>query len=86
MASNFTNFIISLSRDPQKLAAFNQNPQAVLDAAGLNPAEKKLLLSRDTQAIRSALVADPDHKAALGIPDDQELPHTLSALLHSPLP
>ena len=84
MASNFTNFVISLSRDPQKLADFNRDPQAVVDAAGLTPAEKTLLLNRDMQGIRSALVADPGHKAALGIAADQELPPTLPTFIRIP--
>jgi hypothetical protein len=81
MASNFTNFIISLSNDPQKLAAFNQDPQSVMDAAGLTSDEKNLLLSRDMRAIRSTLVADPGLKQALGISPTQNLPPILPTFI-----
>jgi hypothetical protein len=77
MASKFTNFIISLSNDPQKLDAFNQDPQSVMDAAGLTSHEKNLLLSKDMHAIRSTLVADPGLKQALGISPTQNLPPLL---------
>jgi len=77
MASNFTNFLISFGEDPQQLETFKQDPHAVLDAAGLTPAEKTLFLSGNKQMIRSALVADPGHKEALGIPPDQSLPEKL---------
>jgi hypothetical protein len=84
MASNFTNFMISLSNNPQQLADFNQNPQAVVNAAaGLTAAEKALLLnvSGNIDAIRSALVADPGLKAALGIPANQNLPPILPTFI-----
>jgi Aromatic-ring-opening dioxygenase LigAB, LigA subunit len=81
MASNFTNFVISLSNDPLKLADFNRDPQAVVDAAGLTPAEKTLLLNRDMQGIRSALVADPGLRAALNISTNQSLPPILPAFI-----
>jgi hypothetical protein len=77
MASNFTNFILSIGEDPQQLEAFKQDPHAVMDAAGLTPAEKTLLLSGNAQMIRSALVSDPGHKEAMGIPADQSLPARL---------
>ncbi len=82
MASNFTNFLISFGEDPQQLEAFKQDPHAVLDAAGLTPAEKTLLLSGNMQLIRSALVADPDLKEALGIRPDQNLPAKLPSFIH----
>jgi hypothetical protein len=82
MASNFTHFLISFGEDPQQLEAFKQDPHAVLDAAGLTPAEKTLLLSGNKQLIRSALIADPGLKAALGIHPDQNLPSNLPSFIY----
>jgi hypothetical protein len=82
MASNFTNFLISFGEDPQQLEAFKQDPHAALDAAGLTPAEKTLLLSGHPQLIRSALMADPGLKEALGISHDQSLPARLPTFIY----
>jgi hypothetical protein len=84
MASNFTNFLISFGEDPQQLEAFKRDPHAVLDAAGLTPAEKTLLLSGHPQLIRSALIADPGLKEAMGLSPDQSSPTTLPGFIFSP--
>jgi hypothetical protein len=84
MASNFTNFLLSIGEDPQQLEAFKQNPDAAMDAAGLTAAEKTLLLSGNTQLIRSAIVSDPGHKEAMGIPADQSLPARLLLIVYPP--
>ena len=81
MASNFTHFLISFGENPQQLEAFQQDPHTVLDKAGLTPAEKTLLLSGNIQLIRSALMADPGLKEAMGIPPDQSLPARLPAIV-----
>ncbi|SRR5260370_21219850 len=81
MASNFTNFLMSFGEDPQQLEAFKQDPHAVLDAAGLTPAEKTLLLSGNMQLIREALIADPGLKEAMGIPPDQSPPARLPTFI-----
>jgi len=81
MASNFTNFLLSIVEDPQQLEAFKKDPHAVMEAAGLTPAEQALLLSGNAQLIRSAIVADPDHKKAMGIPHDQSLPARLPMIV-----
>jgi hypothetical protein len=80
MASNFTNFLLSLGEDPQLLDAFKQDPNSAMDAAGLTPAEKTLLLSGNTQLIRAAIVSDPGHKEAMGIPPEQSLPTRIPML------
>ena len=82
MASNFTNFLLTLGEDPQMLEAFKQDPDAVMDKAGLTPAEKTLLLSGNMQLIRSALVNDPGHKEAMGIPSEQNLPTRMPMIVH----
>jgi hypothetical protein len=82
MASNFTNFLVTFGEDPQQLEAFKQNPHVVMDAAGLTPAEKTLLMSGNTQLIRQALVSDPGLKEAMGIPPDQSLPAKWPTCIH----
>jgi len=82
MASNFTNFLVSLVDDPRKLDTLKQDPDAVMDKACLTLDEKTLLLSRNMQLIRSAIAADPDHKKAMGIPDGQSLPARLPMIVY----
>src|SRR5437899_9009742 len=81
MATNFTNFLLSIGENPQQLEAFKQNPDAVMDAAGLTPAEKTLLLSGNIQLIRSTLLSDPGLKEAMGIPPVQILPARIPMLI-----
>jgi hypothetical protein len=82
MASKFTDLLLRLGEDPQLLEAFKKNPNVVMDAAGLTPAEKALLFSGDAQLIRSAIVADPDHKEAFGIPHEQSLPTRIPLIVY----
>lgn len=81
MASNFTYLLVRLSEDPQQLEAYQQNPYAVMDEAGLTPAEKTLLMSGNMQLIRQALVSDPGHKEAMGISPDESSPGILVTLV-----
>ena len=81
MASRFTHFLLNLGEDPQLLEKFKQNPDRVMDEAGLTPAEKTLLLSGDAQLIRSAIVNDPGHKEAMGISSEQSLPARLPMIV-----
>ena len=82
MASRFTHFLLNLGEDPQLLEKFKQNPDDVMDKAGLTPAEKTLLLSGNSQLIRSAIVNDPGHKEALGIPPEQTFPARIPMIVH----
>ena len=82
MASNFTNFLVSLVDDPQKLDTLKQDPDAVMDKAGLTLDEKTLLLSGNMQLIRLAIVNDPGHKEALGIPPEQTFPARIPMIVH----
>jgi hypothetical protein len=86
MASRFTHFLLNLGEDPQLLEKFKQNPESVMDEAGLTPAEKTLLLSGNTQLIRSAIVNDPDHKDAMGIPPGQNLLVRILPIVHPFIP
>jgi hypothetical protein len=63
MADNFTDFVIALSSDAQKLEAFKNDPEAVMDAAGLSGAEKTVLRTGDPELIRSAMVQTGDISA-----------------------
>jgi hypothetical protein len=82
MASNFTNFIVSLVDDPQKLDTLKRDPDVVLKVSSLTPAEKSLIKSGDMQMIRSAIVADPDHKEAMGISSEQSLPARMPMIVY----
>jgi hypothetical protein len=82
MASNFTNLLLTLGEDPQQLEAFKQDPDTVMFAAGLTSAEKTFLLSGNVQLIRLAIVNDPGHKEALGIPPEQHLPARMPMIVH----
>jgi hypothetical protein len=82
MASRFTHFLLNLGEDPQLLEKFKQNPGRAMDEAGLTPAEKTLLLSGDVQLIRSAIVNDPGHKEAMGIPPEQNLLVRIPLIVH----
>lgn len=82
MASNFTNFLIALGEDPQLLEDFKQNPDSVMEQSGLTPAERTLLLSGNAQLIRSAIVADPGHKEAMGISSEQNLPARMPMIVY----
>ena len=82
MASKFTNLLLSLGEDPQLLEAVKRNPDTVMDAAGLTPAEKALLWSGDAQLIRSAIVADPGHKDAFGLSREQSLPARIPLIVY----
>jgi hypothetical protein len=57
--SNFTEFVISLSEDDQKLQEFLKNPNELLETIDLSPAEKAVLLSNDNNSISSAIALDP---------------------------
>jgi hypothetical protein len=65
MADNFTDFVIALSGDAQKLEAFKNDPEAVMDAAGLSNAEKTILRTNDPALIRSAMSPASDDTVAL---------------------
>ena len=82
MASNFTNFLVSLVDDPRKLDTLKQDPDAVMDKACLTLDEKTLLLSRNMQLIRSAIVNDPGLKEAMGVPPEQNLPTRMPMIVH----
>jgi hypothetical protein len=74
MASNFTNFFVSLVDDPQKLDTLKRDPGAVLGAAELTPTEKSLIMSGDSEMIRSAIVSAPDLKVSFGADTNRSLP------------
>ena len=77
MASKLTDFLFSFGDDSQQLQDFEQDPQGVMDKAGLTPDEQNLILNRDVKGIRAHLHADPDLRQALGVPADQPLPEKL---------
>src|SRR5205823_11886649 len=86
MATNLTNFLLSLGDDPQQLLDFEQNPQAVMAKAGLTSAEQNMILNRDVQGIRAHLHSDPGLRQALGIPASQSIPDRISMLIFPLMP
>ncbi len=77
MVSKLTDFLFSFGDDPQQLLDFEQNPQGVMDKAGLTPDEQNMILNRDVKGLRDHLHADPDLRQALGVPANQPLPNKL---------
>ena len=82
MASKFTDLLLTLGEDPQLLEKFKKNPDLAMEEEGLTPAERTLLLSGDAKLIRSAIVNDPGHKEAMGIPAEQTLPARIPMIVH----
>ena len=58
MPKKAADFVISLSKDPQKRAAFKQDPDGTMSAAGLSEEDKKVIKSGDPQKIREHLGDD----------------------------
>jgi hypothetical protein len=71
MTSKFTDFLVELGKNPKLLANYKNDPNSVMDAAGLTPAEKTLLLSGDAKLILAAFYNDPANKNAMAAPHDQ---------------
>jgi dTDP-4-dehydrorhamnose reductase len=57
--SNFTEFVISLSEDDQKLQEFIKDPNELLKTTDLSPAEKAVILSNDHNSISRAIALEP---------------------------
>jgi len=58
MAEHFTKLVLELAENPQVLERFKVNPDEVIASAGLSPAEKSILQSRDASLVRDAIVSD----------------------------
>jgi len=86
MATNLTNFLFSLSDNPQHLQAFKQNPQAAMAAAGLTQTEQNLILNGDVHTVHQHLLADPDLKNVMGIPASHALPARIPMFIFPPKP
>ena len=64
MADNLKNFLVELAEDQQKLLAFKDNPDEVLNSSNLNSAEKAIVKSGDKNLIASA-ISDTDARATV---------------------
>jgi hypothetical protein len=54
-------FLSTLATDPERLAAFQANPDAIMQEAGLTAEEQEVVKSADEQRIRQYLQeSDPD--------------------------
>ena len=59
MRKNAIRFLVDLSKDALKREAFQRNPQAVLESAGISDQEAKAVLGGgDPEAIRQYLGTD----------------------------
>lgn len=52
MPKQLAEFLIQLSRDPQKLDEFQKDPRGVMKAAGLTPEDQQAVLSRNPSTLR----------------------------------
>lgn len=52
--SNLLNFLGSLSQDPKLLEQYKENPEAVMDDAGLSDDEKAVLMSDQQEDMMAA--------------------------------
>ncbi|HXZ03591.1 MAG TPA: hypothetical protein VEH81_02105 [Ktedonobacteraceae bacterium] len=86
MASKFTDFLFSLSDDPNLVQEFEKNPNDVMDKAGLSADEKNMILNRDVQGIRNHLLTDPDLQNAMGITPGSPRPKKLPMCVFIPKP
>jgi hypothetical protein len=86
MVSKFTQFLINLSKDPKLLEDYKVNPEDVMKAAKLTPAERALLLCGDAKLIKSAFINDPEHKKAMGVSPDQEIQFSVWTTVHGIVP
>lgn len=66
MAEKFTKLVLELAENPEALNRFKTNPDQVIAEAGLSPAEKSILQSRDTGLVRDAIVSDLNRAGVAG--------------------
>ncbi len=87
MATNLTHFLISFGDDPSLVQAFEQDPKAVMTAAGLTQTEQNMILTRDMKGIRHHLLTDPGLRHAMGLPLGSPSPTALiTCIFMSPKP
>jgi hypothetical protein len=56
MAENFTRFVLDLAENPQLSINFEKDPDAVMTQAGLSPAERAIIQSRNPKVISEAVL------------------------------
>jgi len=64
--SNLVTFLLDVARDPDKLAAFQANPEDELAHAGLTQQEQDAILSKDSDRIRDAITAAMPRRPGVG--------------------
>jgi hypothetical protein len=55
---SLSNFLLDLSRNPDKLRQFQQNPQAAAQQAGLSESAVQAILTKNSGAIQKAVRAE----------------------------
>jgi hypothetical protein len=53
------DFLSDIARDPERWAEFEENPEDVMNEAGLSQRDQEAVLSRDPEKLRKALGAGP---------------------------
>jgi hypothetical protein len=63
--TSFTGFLMELYSDDKLLSEFKKTPSEVLDRTSLTQEQKKVLLSKNSQAISSELAKEHKNETAL---------------------
>ncbi|MFB2919585.1 hypothetical protein [Aerosakkonema funiforme] len=58
MEARLTEFLLSIGEDPKKLAVWQENPDNLLDATNLTPAEKAIIKSGNSSTIGTAIAEE----------------------------
>jgi hypothetical protein len=58
MAKHFSNYLISISKDPTAMSALRADPMAAMKAAGLTDAEQAVLMQGDSDQIREIMAKE----------------------------
>ncbi len=61
---NILNFLSVLASDPEKLSAYNEDPNKAMDIADLSEDDRKALLSKDQGKIHQRMIEDRDDESA----------------------
>lgn len=74
------DYLITLADDHKALAAYERDPDAAMQSAGLSHAEMEVLKTRDSKKIEHAIVAmyPPDHPISTSLRPKLKITLTIS--------
>ncbi|MBD2181185.1 hypothetical protein H6S82_09030 [Planktothrix sp. FACHB-1355] len=58
MEARLTEFLLSIGEEPKKLAVWQENPDSLLDATNLTPAEKAIIKSGNSAMLDRAIAEE----------------------------